>query len=198
MVGRADVWRMRMDATTNWAIGATAAVASFALGNAAAPHYVVHLAPLMTLCFLLLEARRLTFHRLWQDRVLLLERALIRPAIGGADPEEDGRGFDALAPQLGTSVPTMPLGRAVARRLRRVYGFLFAVQLVAWGLKLANHPMPAASSSALVERARVGIVSGEVVIAVAVAAFVVAVVFAAVAGGPRDTWASNREGVDGR
>ena len=24
MVGRADVWRMRMDATTNWAIGATA------------------------------------------------------------------------------------------------------------------------------------------------------------------------------
>ena len=41
MVGRADVWRTRMDATTNWAIGATAAVISFALGNVSVPHYVI-------------------------------------------------------------------------------------------------------------------------------------------------------------
>ena len=58
-VGRADSWRQRMDTTTHWAIGATAGVVSFALGNPAAPHYVVHLASFLTAIFLLLEARRL-------------------------------------------------------------------------------------------------------------------------------------------
>ena len=80
MVGRADIWRTRMDTTTNWAIGATAAIMSFTLGNAAVPHYVVFIASLMTLGFLMLEARRLTFYHLWQQRVLLLEDGLIRPA----------------------------------------------------------------------------------------------------------------------
>ncbi len=82
MVGRADIWRTRMDATTNWAIGATAAVISFALGDASTPHFVVYIASLLTLSFLFLEARRLTFYHLWQQRVLLLENGLIRSALG--------------------------------------------------------------------------------------------------------------------
>ena len=87
MVGRADVWRTRMDTTTHWAIGATAAIMSFTLSNASVPHYVAGIATLMTLSFLLLEARRLTFYHLWQQRVLLLERGLVRPALwsGGRD-----------------------------------------------------------------------------------------------------------------
>ena len=196
MVGRADVWRMRMDATTNWSIGATAAVLSFALGNVATPHYVVALAPIMTACFLLLEARRLTFHRLWQDRVLQLERALVRPAIAGTPPDADV--LTSLAPQLGSSIPTMPLYRAVARRMRRVYGFLFAVQLVAWGLKLANHPAQVESPSDFVARAHVGIASGEVVIGVAIAALLAIVAFASAAGGPRRKRTSSGGGDDGQ
>jgi uncharacterized membrane protein len=184
MVGRADVWRMRMDATTNWAIGATAAVVSFGLGNPSAPHYVLHLAPLMTVCFLLLEARRLTFHRLWQERVQEVERALIRPAAAGAGTLDEGA-LVALSGQLGTTAPTMPMARAAARRLRRVYGFLFAIQLMAWGLKLANHPTPAASFAEGVGRAHVGSVPGGVVVAAALAAFAGALVVAFVAGGTR-------------
>lgn len=203
MVGRADVWRMRMDATTNWAIGATAGVVSFGLGNPAVPHYVLYLAPLTTLCFLYLEARRLTFHRLWQDRVMSLERTLIRPAIDGADPKTGARELEALGRGLGTMVPTMPLRRAMARRLRRVYAFLFGVQLVAWALKLANHPTPADSASTFVERAHVGLATGEVVIGATIAAFLATVGFAVWFGrsspgspGSQDT-GSIREEADG-
>ena len=37
VVSHADVWRQRMDATTNWAAATTAAMVTFAFGNASAP-----------------------------------------------------------------------------------------------------------------------------------------------------------------
>jgi uncharacterized membrane protein len=200
MVGRADVWRMRMDTTTNWAIGATAAIVSFTLGNDSVPHYVVAIAGLMTWSFLLLEARRLTFYHLWQQRVLLIERGLMRPALsatsGGAQSaestvtdaslEEATQGLDlsaALDAHLGRTVPTMPLIKAVARRLRRVYLYLFAVQALAWSLKLTNYPTPATSLATVIERADVGILSGEVVIGAAVALAIAALVVSITRGG---------------
>lgn len=176
MVGRADIWRQRMDTTTHWAIGATAGVVSFALGNPAAPHYVVHIASFLTVIFLLLEARRLTFYHLWQGRVLLLERALVAPAVdprgnasGGAAPAADLATLQSeLAPQLGSTIPTMSMSKAAARRLRRVYVYLFGVQLLAWLLKLASHPAPAGSARALVPRAELGPIPGEAVLAASV------------------------------
>jgi uncharacterized membrane protein len=180
MVGRADVWRLRMDTTTNWAIGATAAVGSFTLGNATVPHYVVWIATAMTVAFLLLEARRLTFYNLWQRRALLLEIGLIRPALvaarpnGGEDespaPLQTGGRFDidvsrVLGAGLGTTIPSMSRTKAVARRLRRVYLFLFGVQLFVWGFKLANHPSAAASVREFVERAHIAAIPGAAVVA---------------------------------
>lgn len=166
MVGRADIWRMRMDATINWAIGTTAAVVSFALGNAEMPHYVVLLASLLTLCFLMLEARRLTFYHLWQQRVLRLENGMIRPALraprGGEAIELDEALVDALDQDLGQTVPTMPILKAAARRLRRVYVYLFAAQWLAWILKLSSHPTPAASIGEVIARAGIAGVPGPV------------------------------------
>ncbi len=124
MVGRADIWRMRMDATTNWAIGTTAAVISFAIGDPRLPHYAVLLASLLTGCFLMLEARRLTFYHLFQQRVLLLERAIVQPAVRGGDAlaeEPDASVLAAIEAQAGSTIPTMPILKATARRLRRVY-----------------------------------------------------------------------------
>ncbi len=200
MVGRADVWRMRMDTTTNWAIGATAAIISFALGNESVPHYVVSIATLMTFSFLLLEARRLTFYHLWQQRVLLVEDGLIRPALSlslsrGGDRQSSGSeepgaervaGVDlsqALDPHLGRTVPTMPLSKAVGRRLRRVYLYLFAVQVMAWSLKLGIHPTPATSLAIAVERANVGLLPGEIVVAISVVAALIALFVSIARGG---------------
>lgn len=188
MVGRADIWRMRMDATTNWAIGATAAVVSFALGSPQTPHFAIHIATLLTLAFLLLEARRLTFYHLWQQRVLLLETRWMRPTLApGADPADPADPFPelgrALAPHLGTTVPTMPLRKAVARRLRRIYLYLFAVQLAAWGLKLASHPSATREAAEIFARARIGTLSGEGVLGIAALGFAALCAFGFLQGG---------------
>jgi uncharacterized membrane protein len=185
MVGRADIWRTRMDATSNWAIGATAAMISFTMSTAATPHYVVFISSILTASFLLLEARRLTFYHMWQQRVLLLERAFIRPAMTSehAPMEAEGDLARSLAPQLGRTVPEMSLRKATARRLRRIYLYLFAVQLFAWGLKLSSHPTPVASLPELLERAAIGPVSGRVSIGATVLLFVVVVAYAFREGG---------------
>jgi len=183
MVGRADIWRTRMDTTTNWAIVATAAVISFSLGNASVPHYVVFIAPLLTASFLMLEARRLTFYHLWQGRVLLLEEGLIRPALS---PDPAGGHLDlgqALADHLGRTAPSMPLSKALARRLRRVYVYLFGIQLLAWGFKLSNQPAPASSLAELVTRARVGVLPGGLVVGLVGAVFLAALGLALAHGG---------------
>ena len=186
MVGRADIWRTRMDATTNWAIGVTAAVVSLELGNPEIPHFGVYIASLLTVGFLLLEARRLTFYHLWQSRVLLLEQGLIRTALAHDGESSSPTGVDLadlLDPHLGRTVPTMPTSKAIARRLRRVYLYLFAVQLLAWGDKLVSDPSPALSIRESITRASVWIVPGPVVVTITISLFVLACGLALVRGG---------------
>ena len=184
MVGRADTWRLRMDATTNWAIGATAALISFGLAEAALPHFVIFLSSYLTLIFLLLEGRRLTFYHLWQQRVLLLERALIAPAARPSDGDIDLRALDReLGPHLGHTAPTMSIAKAVSRRLRRVYLYLFLGQFLAWLFKLWLHPEPASSIGEAISRARLGPVDGPVVFGLVVALLLSAVGFAITRGG---------------
>ena len=186
MVGRADIWRTRMDATTNWAIGATAAVVSFALGHAATPHFVVYIAVLLTASFLFLEARRLTFYHLWQQRVLLLEKGLIRPALRPSSGTDSTSKVDleaALDRHLGRTVPSMPIAKAVARRLRRIYLYLFGVQLLAWILKLSSQPTPARSFGEFISRADVASIPGEAFFIVSGLVFLAVAAFAVIQGG---------------
>ena len=185
MVGRADIWRMRMDATTNWAIGATAAVVSFTLGNADTPHFVVYIAALLTSSFLFLEARRLSFYHLWQQRVLILEEGLIRRALS-SESIDSTNDFDleaALDPHLGRTIPSMPIAKAIARRLRRIYLYLFGVQLLAWLIKLSSQPTPVSSLQELVARADVGAVPGELFFVGSGLGFMFAMGFALLHGG---------------
>jgi len=166
MVGRADVWRTRMDATSNWAIGATAAVVSFAVSNPSTPHYVVFISSILTGSFLFLEARRLTFYHLWQQRVLLIEREFIRAAVAPESREEsaaeEASFEESLAPHLGRTAPTMSLRKAAARRLRRIYLYLFVVQLLAWTLKVSSTVEP---SESFASGAGIATVPGAIVIA---------------------------------
>ncbi len=188
MVGRADVWRTRMDSTTHWAIGATAAIVTFALGDSSVPHHVVFISTLLTLGFLALEARRLTFYHLFQQRVLRLERGFVAPALQGTTDSAPAdlalaELREALAGHLGRTAPTMPLVKAVSRRLRRIYLFLFAVQMLAWGLKLSGHPQKSVSIAELADRAHIGAIPGEVILAAAVAFSVSCIALALLKGG---------------
>ena len=72
-VGRANLWRNRLDTTTNWAVVTTAAALTFTFSAAENPHFLLLLVLMLVLTFLLIEARRYSYYALWYYRVRLLE-----------------------------------------------------------------------------------------------------------------------------
>ncbi|MDX1579479.1 MAG: DUF2270 domain-containing protein, partial [Gemmatimonadota bacterium] len=104
-VGHADIWRQRLDATTNWAVITTAAVLTFAFSGRETPHFVMLLALLFVLFFLYMETRRYQAYNLWQRRIRVLHRALIVPAL--RPPEEvDEELIDTLFRKLADDFAT--------------------------------------------------------------------------------------------
>ena len=72
-VSRANVWRQRLDTTTNWAVITTGASISLAFTESEISHIVVMLNLLLVTVFLLIEARRYRYYELWSSRVRLME-----------------------------------------------------------------------------------------------------------------------------
>ena len=70
----ANVWRQRLDTTTNWAVVTTAAAISLAFSRAVVEdHLVIILDVLLVSLFLWIEARRDRYYELWSYRVRLME-----------------------------------------------------------------------------------------------------------------------------
>jgi uncharacterized membrane protein len=115
----------------------------------------------------------------------MLEEGLIRPALrsGNSDSIDEFDLESALAGHLGRTVPNMPMSTAIARRLRRIYLYLFGVQLLAWVLKLSSQPTPASSFGELLSRADVGAIPGEFFFMTSGLGFVAVVTFAFMRGG---------------
>src|ERR687887_2849516 len=61
-VQRANVWRQRLDTTTNWAVVATGATLSIAFSQPAIHHGIIILNTLLVLWFLFIEARRYRYY----------------------------------------------------------------------------------------------------------------------------------------
>lgn len=70
---RANVWRQRLDTTTNWAVVTTGAVISLAFTQADIHHIVILIDLLLVTMFLVIEARRYRYYELWSTRVRLME-----------------------------------------------------------------------------------------------------------------------------
>lgn len=181
VVAHMDVWRQRMDATTNWAAATTAAMVTFSFGSVDSPHFVLLLALGFDGVFLLMESRRYQTFDLWRRRFRLLNRYLVVPVLTGAPQEateEQRQALARVAEDLGRMVPHVGLAHAMGFRLRRNYGYLMAVGTVAWILKLEVHPVPATRLGDLVNRAAIGVVPGAAVVTalalVALVAFVMA------------------------
>lgn len=191
----ADVWRQRLDATTNWAVITTAAVITFAFGEAQAPHFVILMGLAFTAFFLLMESRRYQIYHVWEVRLRSLHRFVIAPALRGEpvaetavlrSPDEaetsDGvsaaGGLAEIAQHLASTRPRISLLQAVGYRIRRNYGPLFTIVLLAWGLKLWASPDPVADFGAFVARASVGVVPGAWILVGAVGFLLLAVLAA--------------------
>ena len=70
---RANMWRTRLDNTTNWAVIAAGAALSFALSDPNHHYGVIILDTLLVSLFLWIEARRYRYYELWSYRVRLME-----------------------------------------------------------------------------------------------------------------------------
>ena len=70
-------WRDRLDRTTNWAIGALAAMLSISLASEQAHHSVLLFAMLLIYGLLVIEARRYRFYDVYRARVRKLENGYI-------------------------------------------------------------------------------------------------------------------------
>lgn len=182
-VHRMELWRDRLDRTTNWAVILMAAVLTWAFSNRTNPHYVILLGNAGISLFLFIEARRYRAYDMWRSRVRTLQRNVFAP---GLDPN---RGVDSdWRIDLATDYqrPSIKITReeAIAHRLRRVYFPLFAILDGAWLIRVTTF-----SRSEWPTSAAIGPVPG---IAVTVLVIAVLLAEAIVAYRPR-TWHADDE-----
>ena len=182
VVTHMDVWRQRMDATTNWAAATTAGMVTFAFSAPETPHFTLLLAGLFDTMFLLMESRRYQIFDLWRRRFRLLNRYLVAPALGVAlegSTEAQSTALRGIGGDLGRLVPHLTLREAVGYRLRRNYAYVFSLVMLAWVLKLEVHPTPATTVASLADRAAIGtLLPGPVVLGVVGALLVIALILA--------------------
>ncbi len=167
-VTRSNVWRTRLDATTNWAVIATGATLSIAFSQSASHHTVIILNTILVTLFLFIEARRYRFYELWSYRVRLMETdfyaAMLVPPFQPAPDWAETLAENLLHPSFPIS-----LWEAFGRRLRRNYLWLFVILAMAWFAKLWLFPEPAQNLLELVQRANIGPIRGWFVLSVGIA-----------------------------
>src|SRR5580704_1768511 len=164
-VYRSTVWRTRLDSTTNWAVVTTGIALSATFSSAEASALPMVLVGIIVTMFLMLEARRYRYFNVWRARARLLETDFFAPLISGGGIRTDTGWTELLAKDYLEPRYHISLARAIGRRLRRTYGWIFAIQAIAYYGKLAIHPLPLTSLADLWDRAAIGPVPGPLVIA---------------------------------
>jgi uncharacterized membrane protein len=131
-------WRERLDLTTNWSIGAVAAMLSISLSSPDSHHAVLVFAMLIVYMLLTIEARRYRFFDVYRTRVRLLERLYYAPMFNPQETTDAAPWLSALGQDLRRPRFALSLSQAMARRLRRTYGWIFLILLLAWLLKITS------------------------------------------------------------
>ncbi len=153
---RSQIWRSRLDTTTNWAVVTTAAMVSFAFGDPAHPHIILLLTNLLITVFLCHEARRYRYFAVFRARVRMLEENFFLPILTRdlVSPIADWRA--RVAGDLDQPKFKTTLFQAIGFRLQRNYLWIFLIILMAWILKVFVHPTPAATFPEVYRRMGVG------------------------------------------
>lgn len=132
---RAQVWRTRLDTTTNWAVLSIGALLSYAFSTTArgSGHLILVLGMYMILTMLFFEARRFRFYDVWRNRVRRIEENFYVPILRrDLTSPVDNWGFYVAEDLLNPSYK-ITLLMAMKARLVNNYIPLFAVLLAAWG-----------------------------------------------------------------
>lgn len=166
---RMTMYRVRLDSTTNWAVGTTAAILSFALGNASLPHWIFALALALDLMFLRLEAQRYQLYKRLYRRVRIFEEGFFPELL-----QQDGvSNWEKLlvSSLRSPAVDSITMLQAIAVRLRRVYLWLIIAVYAGWIVKLTQ-------AGHLPEAATVGGVAGPIAFWLALTPLLAAAVIA--------------------
>ena len=167
-VYRSTVWRVRFDTTTNWAVVTTGIAFSASFSAANASPLPLALVGLLVVFFLLIEARRYRYFNIWRLRARALETNFFAPMLRGDAMPTDAGWMQHLARDYRNPGHRISYMSAVGRRVRRNYGWIFAIQALAYYGKLAIHPTAMTSMADLWQRAAIGPVPGELVVAAGV------------------------------
>jgi uncharacterized membrane protein len=162
-VSRANVWRQRLDTTTNWAVVSTGATLSIAFSQPNIHHGIILLNTLLVMWFLFIEARRYRYYELWSYRVRLMETdfyaAMLVPPFHPSPEWAESLAENLLSPSFPIS-----LSEAFGRRLRRNYFWIFLILYASWVAKIWLFPYPANTLVEFVRRSSIGPISGQIMI----------------------------------
>ncbi|HET9589855.1 MAG TPA: DUF2270 domain-containing protein [Anaerolineales bacterium] len=162
-INRANVWRQRLDTTTNWAVVSTGATLSIAFSQPDIHHGIIILNTLLVMWFLFIEARRYRYYELWSYRVRLMETdfyaAMLVPPFHPSPEWAESLAENLLSPSFPIS-----LSEAFGRRLRRNYFWIFLILYASWVAKIWLFPEPAGTLEEFIRRSAAGPVSGEIMI----------------------------------
>src|SRR5512138_375945 len=162
-VQRANVWRQRLDTTTNWAVVATGATLSIAFSQPEVHHAIIIMNTLLVVLFLTIEARRYRYYELWSYRVRLMETdfyaAMLVPPFHPSPEWAESLAENLLSPRFPISMM-----EAFGRRLRRNYMWIMMILYASWIAKIWLFPQPAVNLDEFISRAAVGPVSGYIML----------------------------------
>jgi len=162
-IQRANVWRQRLDTTTNWAVVATGATLSISFSQPNVHHGVIILNTLLVTWFLFIEARRYRYYELWSYRVRLMETdffaAMLVPPFHPSPEWAESLAENLLSPSFPIS-----MWEAFGRRLRRNYLWIYLILFISWMGKSYLFPQPALNLQEFIQRGAVGSIHGIVII----------------------------------
>ena len=147
-VQRSNIWRNRLDATTNWAVITGGATLSFVFSSPDNPHFAIPINSILVSIFLFMEARRYRYYEVWANRVRVLETGYFAPMLSHRTIPPDKEWAEHIAADLIAPHFTISVWEALGRRLRANYLWIFILLAVSWTLKIYIHPSPIPSITA--------------------------------------------------
>ena len=141
-IQRSNIWRNRLDATTNWAVITGGATLSFVFSSPDNPHFAIPINSILVSIFLFMEARRYRYYEVWANRVRVLETGYFAPMLSHRTIPPDKEWAEHISADLIAPHFTISVWEALGRRLRANYLWIFILLALSWALKIYIHPSP--------------------------------------------------------
>ncbi len=162
---RSTIWRTRLDTTTNWSVVTLGVALSIVFSSPSASPLPLLLVGVLILLFLMIEARRYRYFNVWRARCRWIENNFYAPLL---NPHEAASSNWRAVLAADYRRPTYHVSFKVAlgRRIRRNYLWIVMIQACAFVGKLLVHPTSLNSFDEFFNRANVGPLPGEIVLAI--------------------------------